>query len=284
MQIGIVGLGLIGGSLGLDLLECGHTLHGVSQKPQTCETAIARGAVHTASTDLRSLAEFPVEVIFICTPIPLTLPTLEQLTQWLPPSVLITDVASIKGSLVTAALSLWPNFVGGHPMAGTEAQGIQAAVRHLFQDRPYVLTPHAQTASASIEQLSGLIKDLQARMILADPFTHDQAVAWISHLPVMISASLIAACSRESQSQVLQLAQKLASSGFRDTSRVGGGNPDLGTAMAQHNRQALLQTLNLYKQELDQVIHYIENQSWGDLHQLLQATHQERQIFVESEH
>ncbi len=281
MQIGIVGLGLIGGSLGLDLLQCGHTLHGVSQKLPTCEAALARGAVHTASTDLRSLADRPVEVIFICTPIPLVLPTLEALAQWLPPSVLITDVASIKGSIVTAAISLWPNFVGGHPMAGTESQGIQAAVRHLFQDRPYVLTPQSDTSPASIEQLRGLIQDLQARVILADPFTHDQAVAWISHLPVMISASLIAACSRESQSEVLQLAQKLASSGFRDTSRVGGGNPDLGTAMAQYNRQALLQALNTYRQELEEVIHYIENQSWSDLHQLLQITHRERQTFGE---
>jgi arogenate dehydrogenase (NADP+) len=281
LQIGIVGLGLIGGSLGLDLLQCGHQLHGVSQNKQTCEAAIAREAVHTASTDLRSLADFPVEVIFLCTPIPLILPTLAQLAQWLPASVLITDVASIKGSLVTAAASLWPNFVGGHPMAGTEAQGIQAAVRHLFRDRPYVLTPERDTSTASIEQLSQLIEDLQARVILADPFTHDQAVAWISHLPVMISASLIAACSHESQLEVLRLAQKIASSGFRDTSRVGGGNPDLGTAMAQHNQQALLQSLNTYRQELEQLILLIEKQSWDELRQLLQKTHRERQRFVE---
>jgi arogenate dehydrogenase (NADP+) len=277
LRIGIIGLGLIGGSLGCDLRAKGHYILGISQRASTCETAIAIGAVDTASADLASLVT--AEVIFICTPIGLIVPTIAQLVAHIPPTTILTDVGSVKGTIVEQAAKLWPNFIGGHPMAGTAASGIQAAQRDLFVGNPYVLTPIDRTPRRAIERLEVLVADLGADLSYCLPEQHDRAVAWISHLPVMTSASLIAACLG-ADPEVLALAQALASSGFRDTSRVGGGNPELGVMMAEYNREALLPSLYQYRQQLDQMIATIEQQDWPSLSATLQQTQAERSAFL----
>ncbi len=279
MKIGIVGLGLIGGSLGLDWSACGYTVLGVSRKQATCETAIARQAVADASPDFAILTE--VDVVFICTPIGAILPTIHAIAPYLKPTAIVTDVGSVKGAIVQPATDLWPNFLGGHPMAGTAEAGIEAALFNLFVDRPYVLTPTPQTSSNTVAIVSQLVQALNANLIQCDPAEHDQAVAWISHLPVMVSASLIQSCLNEADPNVLQLARQLASSGFRDTSRVGGGNPELGVMMAQYNQSALLRSLVVYRDQLDQIIHQIESQDWSALQQQLAQTQQERPAFVD---
>ncbi|MHC5829501.1 MAG: prephenate dehydrogenase/arogenate dehydrogenase family protein, partial [Nostoc sp.] len=125
------------------------------------------------------------------------------------------------------------NFIGGHPMAGRTDSGIEAAQRHLFVNKPYVLTPITTTPTSAITIVEEIVRSLGANIYHCQPEQHDRAVSWISHLPVMVSSSLIAACLSETETDVLELAQKLASSGFRDTSRVGGGNPELGVMMAR---------------------------------------------------
>lgn len=280
MRIGIVGLGLIGGSLGKDWVAAGHQVWGVSRNLLSCQQAGLVGAVHGASTDLESLAAHQVEVVVICTPIEAIVPTLRQLAGCLSPQVLVTDVGSVKAEIVAAAESIWPRFVGGHPMGGTEASGIGAAQAGLFDQRPYVLTPLPNGDPEWVGCLGNLARELGADPVVCDPLTHDQAVAWISHLPVMISASLIRSCGVAAEEEVLTLAQRLASSGFRDTSRVGGGNPELGTAMAQFNKSALLNALATYQQQLQDLIGLIQQEDWGALHQLLTLAQQQRPSFV----
>ncbi len=118
-------------------------------------------------------------------------------------------------------------------------------------------------------------------VIECSPEEHDRAVAMISHAPVMISASLIAACQEEDDAKVLKLAQTLASSGFRDTSRVGGGNPELGRLMAEYNQTAILRSLYTYQQSLQQVINLIESQEWDKLEAFLANTQRDRLFYVE---
>jgi arogenate dehydrogenase (NADP+) len=279
MKIGILGLGLIGGSLGYDLRSQGYHVLGVSRRQSTCETAIARGIVDHASVDMSLLAA--AEVVFICTPISFIIPQLQQLLHHLPPTTIITDVGSVKTPIVAGCAPLWPNFIGGHPMAGTADSGIEAAQRNLFVDRPYVLTPDATTPQTAIAVLEEIVRSLKANLYFCQPEEHDRAVSLISHLPVMVSASLIAACMGETDHQVLQLAQNLASSGFRDTSRVGSGNPELGLMMAQYNRPALLNSLQQYRQNLDEITQLIEQENWTALELKLQATAKARAKFVE---
>ena len=130
MNIGIVGLGLIGGSLGLDLRSRGYQVLGVSRQEHTCHRAIARGAVDDASIHLNLLAA--TDVVFICTPLSAIESTVIQLIPHLAATTILTDVGSVKASVVEAITPLWPNFVGGHPMAGTADSGIEAAQPDLF--------------------------------------------------------------------------------------------------------------------------------------------------------
>lgn len=279
MKIGILGLGLIGGSLGFDLRSLGHDVLGVSRQKSTCQKAIALGNVDQASVELSLLAD--AEVVFICTPIGLIVPQVEQLIAHLSPTTIVTDVGSVKAPIVQAISPLWNHFIGGHPMAGTADSGIEAAQRNLFVNRPYVLTPVATTPSIVIQVVEEIVRSLGATIYHCHPEQHDRAVSWISHLPVMVSGSLIAACLSETDPDVLQLAQNLASSGFRDTSRVGGGNPELGVMMAQYNRQALLASLQQYRHNLDELIHLISQENWAVLEKKLQLNQQARPKFVD---
>mgnify|MGYP001067722565 CR=1 FL=1 len=279
MRIAIVGLGLIGGSLALKLSEEGYPVWGISRNRATCQEVLERGALQGCGTDLAQLADFDPQVVVICTPLEQVLVTLAALVPHLSPQTVVSDVGSVKQPIVAPATELWPLFVGGHPMAGKTLQGIQAAEASLFLGRPYVLTPLPQTQPQAVEAMKELVTAVGAEVVLADPERHDQAVAWISHLPVMISAGLIAAVGQEEDPDILELARTLASSGFRDTSRVGGGIPQLGLEMARHNQQALLAALRGYQVQLGKIERLIEGERWEELLQMLQRTRQEWQQF-----
>ncbi|WP_445632190.1 prephenate/arogenate dehydrogenase [Nostoc sp. DSM 114167] len=278
MNIGILGLGLIGGSLGFDLRSQGHHILGVSRREATCQKAVTLGSVDEASVDLSLLAA--AEVVFICTPLALIVPQFEQLIAHLSTATVVTDVGSAKAQIVKDITPLWDNFIGGHPMAGRTDSGIEAAQRDLFVDKPYVLTPITTTPTNAITVVEEIVRSLGANIYFCQPEQHDRAVSWISHLPVMVSSSLIAACLSETDPDVLQLAQKLASSGFRDTSRVGGGNPELGVMMARYNRQALLRSLQQYRQNLDELTNLIEQENWAVLEEKFKSRQQARPDFV----
>ncbi|MFN5854585.1 MAG: prephenate/arogenate dehydrogenase [Pseudanabaenaceae cyanobacterium] len=289
MQIGIVGLGLIGGSLGLDLrtiatsadqkLPFAQTplrVWGLSRSPDTCRQAVAVGAVDQAATSFDQITDLDqTDLIVICTPIAAILPTLKQLAITFandPKPPIVTDVGSVKAAIVNEAQQIYPRFIGSHPMAGTAFQGINAAEYRLFQERPCVITPLPDHDPADVALVRSLWQSVGANVLCCSPAAHDRAVAWISHLPVMVSASLIGACLAEADSEIKNLGQNLASSGFRDTSRVGGGNPELGRLMAEYNRDALLMALAGYRQNLDRLTTMIENAQWDDLEAYLRTT------------
>lgn len=277
MKIGIIGLGLIGGSLGIDWRSQGHQILGVSRKDITCQIAEARGVVDKASTCLKILQD--AEIIIVCTPIDAIAPTIEQLIPHLNPDTIITDVGSVKYPVVKACSELWSNFVGGHPMAGTADSGINAAQANLFTGATYVFTPTPRTSPEAIEKLKAIALQLNAVPYICDAKIHDRAVSWISHLPVMVSASLIQSCLSD-EPEVLQLAQQLASSGFRDTSRVGGGNPELGVMMAKYNREELLRSLLRYRNSLDEIIDLIKRENWQNLSEILKSNEEVRPKFL----
>jgi arogenate dehydrogenase (NADP+) len=267
VKIGIVGIGLIGASLGWDFRQMGHQVIGVSRQQATCEIAERDGICDRASCDLASLKD--TEIILICTPIAAIIPTIELLSPHLQPETIITDAGSVKGAIVDRATALWPNFVGGHPMAGNSESGIAAFEKGLFADRPYVLTPVEKTAPLALTKVAELVKSLNCIIHYATPVQHDLAVAWISHLPIMVSASLISACLHEADPTILDFAKKFASTGFQDTSRVGGGNPEMGMMMAEYNREAILRSLYQYRDQLDRVIGSIESKQWTEVKNLL---------------
>ena len=278
VKIGIVGIGLIGASLGWDFRHMGHQVIGVSRQQATCEIAEREGICDRASCNLTDLKD--TEIIFICTPIAAIIPTIEQLIPHLNPETIITDAGSVKGAIVDQATDLWANFVGGHPMAGNSESGISAFEKGLFAHRPYVLTPNDKTSPAALEQVAELVGTLNCIIDRATPAEHDLAVAWISHLPMAISANLINACIHEKNPQILNLAKKFASTGFKDTSRVGAGNPEMGRMMAEYNRDALLRSLYGYRDQLDVLINSIETKQWAEIQDLLSQNQSARNNFL----
>jgi arogenate dehydrogenase (NADP+) len=280
MKIGIVGLGLIGGSLGLDFRQLGHEVWGVTRRATTCEAAIAVGAVDHAATELQTLSS--TDIVFLCTPIHLIEAIALELIPHLPSTTVLTDVGSVKGAIVNTLSAHWPNFVGGHPMAGKSEVGIAVAETGLFAQRAYVITPTEQTPPPAVTLLTELAKSLQAEVFTCSPAVHDRAVAWISHLPVMVSSSLIQACLSEPDGTVRQLAQQFASSGFRDTSRVGGGHPELGLMMARYNREEVLRSLAAYQDALQQLTDKIQQSDWDAVAEILAANYAARPDFIQS--
>lgn len=277
MKIGIIGLGLIGGSLGLDWRSQGHYVIGISRQEDTCQIALDRGIVDRAGSDFKLLTD--AEIVVVCTPIYAISSTIKQIIPYLSPETIITDVGSVKQPVVAECSQLWSNFIGGHPMAGTADSGINAALSNLFQDAAYVFTPTTESDPDQVEKLKAIALDLGAVPHVCDAQIHDRAVSWISHLPVMISASLIKACLQE-EPETLALAQILASSGFKDTSRVGGGNPELGVMMAKYNRQELLRSLYNYQDNLSEIIKAIESEKWQDLAAILTNNGEARPKFL----
>lgn len=268
MRVGIFGLGLIGGSLGLDLRDRGHRVIGVTRQSETAHLSIAIGATDEAGVEVGRLAG--CEVIFLCTPMQALGTGIAAVAAAVGPETILTDVASVKGAVVGPAEALWPRFVGGHPMAGGSEQGITAASRGLFVGRPYVLTPTATTDAVALERVRLLIRELGARLIEMTVEDHDRAVARISHLPVMVSAALLLNLADD------QTATRLASSGFYDTTRVGGGNPQLGLAMAQLNREAMLAELASYRAALERLEGAVQTEDWTGLEASLEASRRAR--------
>ena len=273
--IGVVGLGLIGGSLGLDLRQRGHQVVGLAHRQSTVERAIERGLVDEASSDPSCLRG--CGLVLLALPLNQLVKPDEALLQALPPEALVLDAGSVKQPVLAAWQHQLPRFVGCHPMAGTAEAGVEAGVSGLFQGRPWVITPTGQENPADLEMARALGRELGSTVIECDPADHDRAVAFISHMPVLVSAALLqSAAAAEPQG----LLQALASSGFADTTRIGGGNPELGSLMARCNRKAVQEALAAYATALQQLSEQVEREDWTALQQALTSAQAARPSFL----
>ena len=277
--VGVVGLGLIGGSLGLDLQARGCWVQGLVHRPSTAERAVERGLANAVSNDPACLAH--CALVILALPIPLLLKPDPVLVAALPDTAVVTDVASVKAPVLAVWRDCHPRFVASHPMAGTEHAGVEAGQRDLFKGRPWIATPDDSTDPEALARVEVLASGLGSRWTTAAAAQHDQAVALISHLPVFVSAALLRAVGDERDPAVRQLAMTLASSGFADTSRVGGGNPALGVAMAAGNTEAVLRGLAAYRWSLEQLEEAVLNENWQQLHQELERTQSLRPSFLD---
>ncbi|MFM8525004.1 MAG: prephenate/arogenate dehydrogenase [Cyanobacteriota bacterium] len=283
--IGIVGLGLIGGSIGLDLLARGLEVRALVHRPETAERARARGLATRIDTEPAVLRDCALVVLAL--PLDRLLDPAPSLISALPPEAVITDVGSVKAPVLARWGGLVPRFVPSHPMAGTAQAGVEAGLRGLFVDRPWVATPETGTDPGALDVVRELAECLGARWICCEASDHDRAVALISHLPVLVSAALIEAADQGARSPAAasalpSLVRQLASSGFADTSRVGGGNPELGTLMARCNREAVRQALADYRHALDHLQTCVEGGDWRQLQEALGRTQALRPAFLES--
>ncbi len=277
--VGIVGLGLIGGSLGLDLQARGHEVRALVHRSSTAARASERGLAQRVDTDPAVLQG--CGLIVLALPLDRLLDPPPELRAALPTEAVITDVGSVKQPVLERWQAWHPRFVASHPMAGTAQAGVEAGLAGLFAGRPWVATPDADTDPAALALVRELAQSVGAQWLQCDAAAHDQAVALISHMPVLVSAALLEAADQGGRAAgAAALVRQLASSGFADTSRIGGGNPELGSLMARCNREAVLSALSTYRQQLEQLERLVQEEQWQTLAELLQGTQALRPEFI----
>lgn len=281
--IGLVGLGLIGGSLGLDLQRRGHQVRALVHRACTAERARQRGLAQVVATDTGVL--LGCRLVVLALPLDRLLNPSPALVEALPPEAVVTDVGSVKEPVLRRWRGLHRRFVASHPMAGSAEAGVEAGRADLFQGRPWVATPEAGGDGQALAAVQALAAAVGARWFTCDAAAHDRAVALISHLPVLVSAALLLAADQGAAGgppewDLPQLTRALASSGFADTTRVGGGNPELGVLMARCNREALAEGLAGYRRCLEQLELRLAAQDWDGLEGELEHCRQLRPEFL----
>ena len=244
-RIAVVGLGLVGASFAAAYrAQCPESeVLGVDISPDTNASALERGWVTAAAepgdASFEEFVKGGCEIVVIATPIAAVDEYFERLSAWDYRGV-VTDTASTKAHILAAACELLPhphNFVPGHPMAGSEVNGIEGARADLFKGAHWILCPDENTAAEHFQLLHEVITSIGARVISLPREDHDEAVAVVSHVPHIIASSLVELASRHADDQ--QALFRLAAGGFKDSTRIAAGSPKLWCGIAFDNAAAL---------------------------------------------
>jgi prephenate dehydrogenase len=246
-RVAILGLGLIGGSIGLALhkAKVAQQVVGYDLGKGVMNQARKVGAIDQPYSALADAVRGS-ELIILATPVGAMKALLQDIASAVLPGAVVTDVASTKVQVISWAEEFLPStvtFVGGHPMTGKELSGVEAADASLFQNRIYCLTPTARTNPNAITKVSTLIEALGARVRFLEPAEHDGQVAGVSHLPFLASIALM---NTVAESSAWGDAALLAAGGFRDATRLAGGNPEMYRDICLTNAEALTRWLNEY--------------------------------------
>ncbi len=210
------------------------------------------------------------DVTFVATPV---LSLAEQVKRALAETRgLVTDVGSVKGAVVAAIDD--PRFVGGHPMAGSELEGLDGADGSMFQGAVWVLTPTATTADSTFAAVAGVVAELGADVVALPAERHDQVVAVISHVPHLTAATLMGLASDRGEEHAALL--RLAAGGFRDMTRIASGQPTIWLDICAENRPAILSALDDLIGGLAQMRMVVDTDDRGELHRLLAKAREAR--------
>jgi prephenate dehydrogenase len=253
-RVAILGLGLMGGSLGLAIRDArlAGTVAGYDSMPGRTGRAHERGAIDEPATTLAD-AVVDADLVVLAAPVLAERVLLAALTPHLAPGAIVTDLASTKSAVCGWASALLPDpapFVGGHPMAGREQSGIEAADGGLFRGAVWCLTPTDQTDPDTLARLQSLVTALGAQPLVLDAARHDQLVAAVSHLPLVAAAALVRTVAAD---PAWPDAARLAASGFRDTTRVASGDPLMARDICLTNAAGILLWMDAYIAELQSI-------------------------------
>lgn len=236
--VGILGLGLIGGSIGLALREPGRRVVGYDPNPKAANTARDRLCVDV----LGSLEDAAgADVVFVAVPPDVTVETAERALAVAGENSVVTDCASVKSEVAHwAQRTRAARFVPGHPMAGHEKGGAEYASAWMFRGARWIVTPVKATETAAVRRVEALVKSMGAVPVRIDAGLHDRHVATVSHLPHVLAAALVLMGERLESADV-------AGGSWRDMTRVGGVDPDLWTQIMMRNRTELARVLRDYE-------------------------------------
>lgn len=246
--VGIIGIGLMGASLGLAMRRrsvAGRVV-GVDVDRAALETARGAGAIDAGSTEVGFLKD--ADVVIVAVPPDAVVPEALSAAAVMKPGSVLTDVASTKAAIVRALEERLParvRYIGGHPMAGAEGRGAQHADPLLLAGRPYLLTPTERTDPAAVSVMTELVEQLGMQPVLLAPEDHDELVAQISHLPYLLAVAAVGAASER--------AIGVSGPAFGGLARLAASPEDLWIQICRGNRAAIKRALQQFRQELDRL-------------------------------
>lgn len=268
LKVGIIGLGLIGGSLAAALSkyasdEC--EIVGFNRTEASADEALAAGYIDAKASTPAEAAR-GADIVMVATPVSVIPKIVSEIAGFLSKGAIVTDVGSTKAGIVEEVEALLPpgvHFIGGHPMAGSEREGIKAANPDLFKGAYYLLTPTPSTDMKAYRKLHALLAKTGANILAIDPYRHDEAVAMISHLPHLVAAALmnIAASETKENENLLML----TAGGFRDTTRIAAGSVGMWVDICLENAKAISRSIELFQEELSKYLSALEAGDAGSL-------------------
>lgn len=275
--VAIYGLGLIGGSIAkaLKKMTPGVVIIGVGRNTEKLVTALERGLIDYIA-DIDALPE-DVDLLILATPPRHVLDTLSRISKLSRKPPLVIDVASTKEQICTTAAHVHLSFVGTHPMAGKELSGVEHADENLFLDKPWIYCPTLHTPSNAAPLITTFIRSLGANPQIMTPAEHDRLVAWISHLPITIATILMHTVAAQPEWDRMQ---QIASSGLLDTTRLASEHVDMKRDILLTNRDNILTTLEMLKQEIEHVQTLIQDRKEKELEAYLSAAKQARDVLL----
>lgn len=260
----MVGLGLIGGSVGLALRSRGWFVTGADTDQCRVDRAMAMGVIDDSGIDAAA------DITFVATPVSASIGAVREALATT--HGIVTDVGSVKAGVAAAIGD--SRFVGGHPMAGSELEGLDGADASMFEGSVWVLTPSATTADSTFSAVAAIVADLGADVVALPPDRHDQVVAVISHVPHLTAATLMGLASERAEEHAALL--RLAAGGFRDMTRIASGHPDIWLDICAENRPAILSALDGLIGGLSDMRDVVEHQDREGLHTKLLAARNAR--------
>jgi prephenate dehydrogenase len=267
-KILIFGVGLIGGSIALkakDLRLCKEIV-GISRSNGTdLSPFVKSGMLDRASSNYQSEIQ-SADLIVLATPVAQIEITLEKIYPLLTANTLITDVGSTKTNINQAAKVFlkekYSQFIGSHPIAGSEKHGPQSAMADLFENKNIIITPHTQSKKEDINKIENFWKKLGGITSIMDANLHDEIFATVSHLPHLLAFSLVNLINDKNNKATML---EYAASGFRDFSRIAGSSAEMWRDICLANKDAILTDLELYKKEIEALSNLIKNNHHEDL-------------------
>ena len=253
--VAIIGVGLIGGSIGMAIKKDGlaKNVIGIGRNEQKLMQAKILGAIDYYSLDMKTGAA-DADLIIICTPVRKIVNTLRQLSKSLKPGAVLTDVGSTKHEIVRNAMDVLPDnvsFIGGHPMAGSEKAGVEAAFPDLFLGATYILTPTDATDITAVGKMTTLAESIGARVEIMTPEKHDAAVAVVSHLPHAMAAALLhqAEAAQMNSDKVF----RIAAGSFRDLTRISDSPPEIWRDIFLTNADSICDAIDDFQKHLSEL-------------------------------
>lgn len=257
----IIGVGSIGGSVACALRAAGcvKTIIGVGRDTENLEQAKALNVIDEYSTEIK-VAVDGADVVLVATPLGAMQAVFEELASCLPDNAVVTDVGSSKQHVVDAVRKAFgklpKNFVPGHPIAGTEKSGVEAAYSELFQQRRVILTPQAETDKAALEMVRQMWLACGAELVEMQASHHDEVLAKTSHLPHMLAYALVDTLARMDDKQEIF---DFAAGGFRDFTRIASSDPQMWHDICVANREQLTKVLHAFNDDLQRLTKAVEN-------------------------